>query len=70
VKPWNALPEFVVSSGNIQIFESKDWTKHGKISQFVFATKKSSNSDYEDLDTEDLLCPASSTTDDDDDDDI
>jgi len=70
VKPWNALPEFVVSSRNIQIFESKDWTKHGKISQFVFATKKSSNSDYEDLDTEDLLCPASSTTDDDDDDDI
>ena len=53
MKPWNALPEFVVSSRNIQIFESKDWTKHGKISQFVFATKKSSNSDYEDLDTED-----------------
>jgi len=68
VKPWNALPEFVVSSRNIQIFESKDWTKHGKISQFVFATKKSSNFDYEDLDTEDLLCSASSTTDNDDDD--
>jgi len=41
---------------------NQDWIKHGKISQFVFATKKSFNSDYEDLDTEDLLCPASSTT--------
>jgi len=45
---------------------NQNWTKHGKISQFVFATKKSSNFDYDDLDTEDLLCPASSTTDNDD----
>jgi len=48
---------------------NQDWTKHGKICQFVFATKESFNSDCEDLDTKDLLCPASSTIDDDDDDD-
>ena len=56
---------------HLEIFRhlNQNWSKHGKISQFVFAAIKSSNFDYEDLDIEDLLCLASSTTNNDDDDD-
>ena len=46
VKPWNSLPEFVVSSITVQMLESTDWIKCGQISLFVSATRKSSDSKY------------------------
>jgi len=55
VKPWNSLPEFVVSSTSVQLFESRLDEVWSNISLFVFATSRSSVSNYQDLGIKDPM---------------